>query len=148
MSELATNKTILIVEDSDDDFEFTERAFKNSNLSNPIRRCVDGQDALDYLLLKGEYNKENAVRPGLVLLDLNMPAVGGEEVLAEIKGNDELKDIPVMVLTTSSDPLDFEKYYEAGANTYIEKPVEIEKFFEAIKRLKECWLEIDVLPKS
>lgn len=148
MSRLSNSKTILIVEDSDDDYEFTQRALKESNLLNPIKRCEDGQDALDYLLHKGKYDAINSEKPGIILLDLNMPGIGGVEVLQEIKINADLKDIPTIVLTTSADPYDIDRCYKDGANTYIQKPVDIDKFFEAIKRLKEYWFEIAILPKE
>lgn len=139
-------KLVLIVEDSDDDFMFTERALKETNFKNPIVRCVDGQDALDYIFTRGKYD-ENRVLPGLILLDLNMPGIGGEEVLSEVKGSEELKYIPVIVLTTSADEQDIDGCYKKGANTYIQKPVDLDKLFQAVKHMKEYWFEIAVLPK-
>ncbi|TQV86019.1 response regulator [Aliikangiella coralliicola] len=141
---------ILVIEDSDDDFEATERAFKKSgNLANPLFRCEDGQEALDYLLRNGQYAElESTSKPGLILLDLNLPGKDGRSVLAEIKSNEDLKTIPVVVLTTSDDEKDISECYRHGANTYIKKPVNIERFFYAIKQLKEYWFEIAIKPKK
>lgn len=145
---VSTTQTILIVEDSEDDYEYTEQALREANLKNPIHRCVDGQDALDYLShLKHEENKERRSFPGIILLDLNMPGIDGREVLRTVKGDDKLKRIPVIVLTTSSDEWDISECYKEGANTYIQKPVNIDNFLAAIRRLKEYWFEIAILPK-
>jgi len=143
-------QSILIVEDSDDDFEATERAFKKTNnLANPIYRCESGQEALDYLFRNGKYeNPEDSPRPGIILLDLNMPGKDGRVVLAELKDDTSLKEIPIVVLTTSNDERDIADCYQKGANTYIKKPVDFEGFFDAIKRLKEYWFEVSILPKS
>ncbi|MFK7974887.1 MAG: response regulator [Halioglobus sp.] len=146
---VSKSQPILIVEDSDDDYEATDRALRHSgNLLNPLLRCRNGQEALDFVYRQGHYNAENAPRPGLILLDLNMPGIDGREVLIRLKSDAELKDIPVIVLTTSSDERDIEECYKDGANTYITKPVELDGFFKAIERLKEYWLEIAILPKS
>jgi CheY-like chemotaxis protein len=137
----------LLVEDSPEDFEATVRALRKANLANPIVRCADGDDALDYLNRRGEYVElEKSPRPTVILLDLNMPGTDGREVLAEIKRSDRLRDIPVIVLTTSSDERDVESCYRAGANSYICKPVDMDGFFGALKRLKEYWFEIVILP--
>lgn len=111
-------------------------------------RCEDGQDAIDYLFQQGAYAKDTVSRPGIILLDLNMPGVDGRDVLEQLKASDQHKEIPVIVLTTSSDPRDIEECYRIGANTYIQKLVDLDKFIAAIKRLKEYWFEIAVLPKA
>lgn len=145
-----SQQTVLIVEDSDDDFEATERALKkHGNLVNPIARCEDGADAIDYLFHRGKYaNPASAPRPGLILLDLNMPGKDGWAVLREVKKSKELASIPIIILTTSSDAKDIEESYAIGASTYVVKPVNLERFVEAIQRLKEYWFEIAVLPKD
>src|SRR5262250_2498869 len=98
------SQPILLVEDSPEDFEATERAFRKSGLKNPIHRCVDGDEALDYLYRRGRYaNPARSPRPGIVLLDLNLPGTDGREVLEAVKKDDVLKQIPVIVLTTSAD---------------------------------------------
>lgn len=140
---------ILLVEDSNEDYETAIRAFKKSHLLNPVHRCVDGDQALDYLYKKGKYKEDpNWKRPGIILLDLNLPGTDGREVLEEIKKTLELKKIPIVVLTTSHDERDIERCYEAGANSYIVKPVTMEGMVKAVERLKEFWFEIAVLPKD
>ena len=144
-----SNQPILIVEDSPEDFEATVRALNKSGLHNPIFHCSDGEDALDYLYRRGEYGSEdNAPRPGIILLDLNLPGTDGREVLEEIKQDANLKKIPVVVLTTSTDERDIEACYASGANSYVQKPVDLDGFVRAIQRLKDYWFQIVVFPKT
>lgn len=144
-----SDHTILLVEDSPEDTEAVLRAFRKSGLINPIRHCADGDEALDYLHRRGPYAEPDAApRPSVVLLDLNMPGTDGREVLAEIKQDEALKQIPVVVLTTSSDERDIEKCYEMGANSYIKKPVDLDGFMRAIQLLRDYWLQIVILPKA
>ncbi len=141
--------TILIVEDCEEDFEFTKRAFQRAGLRNPLAHCWDGDEALDYLFARGDYAAEaKPVRPAVILLDLNLPGTDGREVLQEIKSNDDLKSIPVVVLTTSKDQRDIKACYDTGANTYVHKPVDAQAFFEAIQRLKNFWFEVAILPAA
>jgi CheY-like chemotaxis protein len=143
------NQPILLVEDSPEDYEATVRAFKRSGLKNPIFRCEDGDNALDFLYRRGRYeNPEESPRPGVILLDLNLPGTDGREVLTEIKQDEQLKQIPVIVLTTSNDSRDVDSCYLAGANSYIQKPVDMEGFIRAIERLKGYWFEVVVLPQG
>jgi len=137
---------ILLVEDSPEDFETTQRAFRRSGLKNPILRCADGDEALDFLFHRGSH--ADAPRPGVILLDLNLPGTDGREVLSEIKANDDLKQIPVIVLTTSADERDVQACYQAGASSYIQKPVDVEGFMRAIERLNDYWFEVVILPKG
>ncbi|MGD0960058.1 MAG: response regulator [Methylomonas sp.] len=140
---------ILLVEDSPEDTETMRRAFKKAGLANPIHHCIDGDDALDFLHQRGAYAEPgSAPRPSVILLDLNMPGTDGREVLAEIKHDEQLQTIPVVVLTTSSDERDIEKCYQMGANSYIKKPVDLEGFMRAIQLLKDYWFEIVILPKQ
>lgn len=150
MNRMDSTQTILIIDDSDDDFDATVRALrKDKNLKNPLHRCEDGMQALDYLFQRGLYQEPGtAVRPGIILLDLNMPGIDGRHVLAEIKNADDLKSIPVIVMTNSNDQRDIEDCYDMGANTYIQKPLNWSSFFEAMQRLKEYWFEIAILPKA
>ena len=107
----------------------TLRAFKKAGLANPVFACVNGDDALDFLYRRGPYaGPGNAPRPSLILLDLNMPGTDGREVLSDIKNNESLKTIPVIVLTTSSDARDIESCYQSGANSYVTKPVDLPGF--------------------
>jgi CheY-like chemotaxis protein len=134
------------VEDSPEDFETTQRAFRRSGLKNPILRCADGDEALDFLFHRGSH--ADAPRPGVILLDLNLPGTDGREVLSEIKASDDLKQIPVIVLTTSADERDVQACYLAGASSYIQKPVDVEGFMKAIERLNDYWFEVVILPKG
>lgn len=140
---------ILMVEDSPEDFYAARRAFEIAGLMNPIIHLENGDDALDYLFQRGAFSPPaKAPKPGIILLDLNLPGLDGHEVLSEIKQSAELKRIPVIVLTTSQDPGDIERCYEAGANSYICKPVDLNGLIAAIQRLKEYWFEIAVFPKG
>lgn len=139
---------ILVVEDSPEDFEATSRAFRRAGLRNPMLHCSTGDDALDFLHRRGRYvDPRQAPRPGVILLDLNLPGTDGREVLQEIKRCDEFSTIPVIVLTTSSDARDVEACYLAGANSYVQKPVDLEGFMRAIQRLHDYWFEVVVLPR-
>ncbi|KZN40915.1 response regulator [Pseudoalteromonas luteoviolacea] len=140
------DKLILIVEDSDDDYYATLRAFKkDGNLSNPLKRCEDGQEALEYL---NEPWSEEHLKPAIILLDLNLPGLDGRHVLKKIKQDRRFSNIPVVVLTTSDDEKDIAECYELGANTYIQKPVKLDSLFEAIQKLKDYWFQIAILPKG
>jgi CheY-like chemotaxis protein len=140
---------ILLVEDNDDDYIATMRAFKKANLVNPVRRCTNGDQALDYLFQRGEFSAPGkAPCPDIILLDLNLPGTDGRSVLHTIKAAPDLQKIPVVVLTTSNSELDIEQCYAAGANSYVQKPVDFEGFIQAIARLSEYWLEVSVLPKN
>lgn len=149
MNHVSVSQTILIVDDSDDDYDATVRALcKDKNLKNPLHRCEDGKQALDYLFRRGAYSDlGHADRPGIILLDLNMPGIDGRKVLTEVKNDAELKRIPVIVMTNSNDQRDIEDCYAIGANTYIRKPLDWSGFFAAMQRLKEYWFEIALLPR-
>jgi two-component system response regulator len=142
-------QTILIVEDSDDDFFAAQRSFQKAGLNNPIRRCATGDEAVDYLFHRGAFSDaELAPLPGIILLDLNLPGLDGREVLRQVKTNSSLRRIPVIVLTTSNSEKDVEQCYADGANSYVQKPVDIHGFVLAITRLKDFWFEIAILPKE
>ncbi len=139
--------SILVVEDSDEDFEAMRRAFRKAEMTWPVRRCVDGDDALAYLQRKGIYAEaERAPRPSLIVLDLNLPGTDGREVLEQIKGDDATRTTPVVVLTTSSSPRDIDACYRSGASSYVIKPVDFDKFLAAIRALKDYWLSTVTLP--
>src|ERR1700722_17291319 len=146
---LTQSQAILLVEDNEDDYEATCRAFKKANLVNPIVWRRSGQDALDFLRHEGAHkDASGSPRPGLILLDLNMPGMDGRKTLEIIKQDEALKRIPVIILTTSADERDIQYCYQTGANTYVQKPVSFEGLIEAIRRLKEYWFEIALLPKK
>ncbi len=138
----------LLVEDSPEDYEATIRAFQKARMANPVYRCADGDEALDFLYHRGAHaDPAKAPRPSIILLDLNLPGTDGREILAEIKQDEQLKTTPVIVLTTSSDERDVEKCYRAGANSYIKKPVDLDGFMQSIQRLADYWYEVVILPK-
>lgn len=149
MSILERPQLILVVEDSDDDFFATERAFRKANLLNPVQRCATGDEALDFLYQRGEYaHRAGKANPSLILLDLNLPGLDGRAVLRTIKSDPKLHKIPVVVLTTSAAERDIAQCYDDGANSYVHKPVDMMRFVEAIIRLKEYWFEVSILPKG
>lgn len=141
------HKLIILVEDSPEDYEATLRAFKKVGMKNNVIRFEMGDDCLDYLFERGEYEGKTNVLPGLIMLDLNLPGIDGREVLRIIKSSPKLNKIPVVVLTTSNDERDIENCYESGANSYIQKPVNFDGFINAITKLKEYWFEITILPR-
>jgi CheY-like chemotaxis protein len=125
------------------------RALRLGGLPTPIFRCVDGDEAIDFLYRRGLFaDPKDAPRPGIVLLDLNLPGTDGREVLAAIKTDPALRSIPVVVLTTSTDERDIDRCYQAGANSYVHKPVDLDGFVRAVQRLKDFWFEIVVVPKA
>jgi CheY-like chemotaxis protein len=139
--------TILMADDDQDDCLLVSKAFKASRLCNDLRFVKDGEELMDYLYQRGKYKGAGqAPPPGLILLDLNMPKKDGREALKEIKGNADLREIPVVVLTTSKDEEDVLKSYNLGANSYITKPVTFEGLVEVIKSLGKYWFEIVELP--
>jgi CheY-like chemotaxis protein len=143
------NQPILLVEDSPEDSEATQRAFRKSGLKNPILHCADGDEALDFLHRRGRFaDPASSPRPGIILLDLNLPGTDGRQVLEEIKSTEALKQIPVIVLTTSNDERDVTACYRAGANSYVQKPVDMNGFMRAIARLNDYWFEVVILPRQ
>ena len=138
---------ILLVEDNEEDYEATMRAFRKVSLDNVVHRCVDGDDALDFLHKRGAYADRSAESdPGLILLDLNMPGTDGREVLAQVKSDPKLCMTPVVILTTSHDPRDIEDCYRAGANSYVAKPMSLDGFVDAMHSVKDYWLQLTCLP--
>jgi CheY-like chemotaxis protein len=138
---------ILLVEDNPDDVEITRRALRKGCVANDLQVVRDGQEALDFLFHEGRQGKgANMPRPALILLDLNLPKVSGLEVLERVRTSNNLSAIPVIILTVSDRDEDAIKGYELGANTYIQKPVEFDKFMQAMEVLEEYWLVIAKLP--
>ncbi|MBI4649815.1 response regulator [Candidatus Desantisbacteria bacterium] len=135
---------ILLVEDNPADVRLTTEALKDEKILNNLYVVTDGVEAIDFLHKKGKYS--NAVRPDLILLDLNLPKKDGREVLKEIKNDDDLKIIPVVVLTISKSEVDILKSYNLHANCYINKPVDLIEFIKVTKSIQEFWLTIVKLP--
>jgi CheY-like chemotaxis protein len=140
--------TILICDDDEDDRMLTQQALEDAHISNALRFVEDGEQLLDYLYQRGAFAGETgaAPRPGLILLDLNMPTMDGREALRLIKQDSTLLDIPVVVLTTSSLDEDIIKSYKLGVNSFITKPVTFSGLVEAMNVLGRYWLEIVELP--
>ena len=134
---------ILLVEDNEGDILLTLEAFEESKFKSQVSVARNGQEALDYLNQKGEFS--NVHRPDLILLDINIPIFNGLEVLEEIKQDESLKKIPVIMLTTSSNQKDIEKAYKNYCNSYVKKPLEMSDFMEAILKIEEFWLQLSVL---
>jgi chemotaxis family two-component system response regulator Rcp1 len=137
---------ILLVEDNPGDVRLTQEVLKEGKLHNTLSVVNDGVEALAYLRHEGTY--ANAVRPDLILLDLNLPGKDGREVLAEIKIDKNLKRIPVVVLTTSEAERDIFHTYDLHANCYITKPVDLEQFIQVVQQIETFWLTIVKLPPS
>lgn len=141
--------TILMADDDPDDCEFTSEALKESRLVNQIRTVGDGEELLDYLFRRGEYEQESASpRPDLILLDLNMPRMDGRDALKAIKSHADLKRIPVVILTTSKAEEDIYRSYDLGANSFVTKPVTFTGLVQVMKDLGRYWFEIVDLPND
>lgn len=141
--------TILMADDDEEDRMLTQKAFELNRLGNDLRFVEDGEDLLDYLHQRGKYaDPASAPRPGLILLDLNMPRLDGREALAAIKSDPSLRRIPVVVMTTSEADQDIARSYDLGANSYVTKPVTFDSLAQVIKALDQYWFEIVALPDS
>lgn len=135
---------ILLVEDNPGDVRLTKEAFKEGRLLNEIEVVMDGVEAMDYLKKRGQY--ASATRPDLILLDLNLPKKNGHEVLKEIKSDDSLRLIPVIILTTSRAERDILEAYGLNANSYVSKPVDMNQFMEVVKAFEFFWFMVATLP--
>nr|NQU92347.1 response regulator [Bacteroidota bacterium] len=129
------SNAILLIEDNPVDLDLTLRAFKSSKLTNPIQVARDGEEAINYI----QKWEQGEPEPVVILLDLNLPKVNGLEVLQAIKTHPEFKKIPVVILTTSAESSDVDSAYRLGANSYIVKPVDFEKFLEVAKQIELYW---------
>lgn len=141
--------TILMADDDDDDRFLAKEALREARLANDLQFVEDGEELLDYLYHRGRYSDEkDAPRPGLILLDLNMPRKDGREALREIKSDPGLKQIPVVVLTTSKAEEDICRSYDLGVNSFITKPVTFEGLVQVMKTLAAYWFHIVELPSE
>lgn len=131
---------ILMADDDDDDVYVTRKAFREADIRNPFYRVSDGTELLDYLFRRGEY--ADAPRPGLILLDLNMPGMDGREALARIKKDPGLRRIPLVVFTTSQDLDDITVCYDRGANSYITKPVGMARMVRTARTIRSYWFDL------
>lgn len=137
---------ILLVEDNEGDARLAMEAMRDSKIRNKIHHVSDGEEAMAFLHKEGKYT--NVSRPDLVLLDLNLPKKDGRQVLAEIKEDDELKRIPVVILTVSSAEEDILKTYNLHANCYITKPIDLSQFMKVVHSIEDFWLTIVKLPSG
>jgi two-component system response regulator len=146
MSETRKTPVIVVADDSPADRKLTVMAFRNALLHNPIHEVKDGEELMQYLRREGAYAGKRTDEPCLILLDLNMPRKSGLEALAEIKGDAQLRHIPVIILTTSKAEEDIVHSYQLGVNSFITKPVHFDEFLQAIRKLGQYWLELVALP--
>lgn len=138
---MASDRPILLVEDNPDDEALTLRAFNKNRINNPVVVARDGVEALDYLFGTGAHaGRDVSVMPAVILLDLKLPRIDGLEVLRRIRANERTSLVPVVVLTTSKEQQDIYEGYSLGANSYIRKPVDFEKFIHAVGQLGVYWL--------
>ena len=138
---------ILLVEDNPDDVELTRLAFVEAGEPHRLHVVSDGAEALDYLLARGRHaDRDPAGLPALVLLDLNLPRLDGHEVLQAIRAEDATRRLPVVVLTTSIEPSDVDRAYAVGANSYLQKPVEFDRFVDVVRHISRYWLGINLPP--
>jgi CheY-like chemotaxis protein len=136
--------TVLLVEDNDDQAELITRKLMENRHNGSVRRMCDGEEALEYLFRRGAYaDAELSPRPNLILLDLRLPKVDGLDVLGQIKANDEMQDIPVVILTTSAAERDIVQSYRLHANSYLVKPLDFKKFEEMMHSLGAYWLAMN-----
>lgn len=137
---------ILLVEDNLGDVRLTMEALKDGKILNNLNVVMDGAEAMEFLRREGKY--ADAPRPGLILLDLNLPKKDGREVLAEIKGDPNLKCIPVVILTSSAAEQDIVKSYRLHANCYVTKPVDLDQFIDVVQSIENFWLTVVNLPSE
>ncbi|WP_330274231.1 response regulator [Lentzea sp. NBC_00516] len=136
---------VLLVEDDPGDALMTQEAFEHHKIRNSLHIVKDGVEALEFLRREGQY--ENAPRPGLILLDLNLPRKDGREVLSEVKNDAELRSIPVVVLTTSEAEEDILRSYSLYANAYVTKPVDFDRFIEVVRQIDDFFVTVVKLPR-
>ncbi|HVS07965.1 MAG TPA: response regulator [Candidatus Dormibacteraeota bacterium] len=146
MSDIHELVQILLVEDNPGDVRLTREALKEAKFRNKVEVVGDGVEALAYLRRQGQYS--GAMRPHLIMLDLNLPRMDGREVLAAIKKDEDLRRIPVVVLSSSEAESDIARAYELHANAYVTKPVDIDHFLQVVKAIEEFWVEIVKLPSE
>jgi two-component system response regulator len=138
-------RTILVVEDSDDDFDAVSRVFRRElAVENPLHRCEDGREALEYLSGGGQHGGDEL--PAMILLDLNLPGIDGRHVLADVKRDERLRGIPILIMTNSDAQRDVNDCYQMGANCYVRKSLDWPSFVNSMKWLKGFWFDTAILP--
>ena len=141
-----TKKIVLLIEDDDNDAELTIETFKSHHIANDVVRLEDGEEALNYIYYRKNYQDREKETPSLILLDLKMPKIGGLEVLQELRDHENTKHIPVVVLTSSNEEADLMRSYKLGVNAYVVKPVDFQQLTTAVKELGMFWLMINSPP--
>lgn len=149
MKQKNKNIPILVVEDSQEDFEVLQRAFKKAGFEMDMRRCKNGKDALDYLYKDGEYEGSSRdEHPPFILLDLNMPGMDGHALMETIKDDESFKFIPIIVLSTSASDDDIFRSYQNGASSYLKKPDDMSGYVKMVEILRSYWFECNLLPTN
>jgi CheY-like chemotaxis protein len=142
-----SQRVILLVEDNADDELMTVRAFRKSNIRNPIVVVRDGAEALDYLFVQGRHaDRDPSIRPQVILLDLHLPRIDGLEVLRRIRAHEQTRTLPVVILTSSKEERDLVEGYQLGVNSFVHKPVDVTAFFEAVRQLGMYWIVLNEMP--
>ncbi|OBU67869.1 two-component system response regulator [Stenotrophomonas maltophilia] len=144
---MTTLRTILLAEDSPADAEMAIDALKDAHLANPIVHVEDGVEVMDYLLRRGAYANREEGLPAVLLLDIKMPRMDGLEVLRQIRDHEELKRLPVVILSSSREESDLARSWDMGVNAYVVKPVDVDQFFGAVKTLGKFWALINQAPE-
>jgi CheY-like chemotaxis protein len=140
---------LLVAEDSDEDFEVLELLMQQMKVQNPILRCTNGDMVLDFIYRDGnDTEQSDLLRPSVILLDLNLPGTDGREVLEQLKQDQSLKEIPIVVFTTSSNPRDIEFCYKNGANGYLIKPVDSDELERTVQAFVDYWLQTNIPPRN
>ncbi|MDZ7966641.1 MAG: response regulator [Nostoc sp. DedQUE08] len=149
------HEPLLVVEDSNEDFRMLQRLMRRMSVQNPIHRCTNGDEVLEFLYQQGNdaYAKDEdlpnskvALRPSVILLDLNLPGIDGRDILDRLKQDKSFKGIPIVVFTTSSNPKDIELCYQKGANGYLVKPMDAQELKKTIQAFVDYWLEANTPP--
>ena len=136
--------TLLLIEDGEADQQLVARALRNAKIKTDLHIVDNGEDGLAFL--RGDGELRDSPRPDLILLDLNLPRIDGKQVLREIRADENLKEIPVVMLTTSAEERDIIESYRLGVNAYITKPVEVQDFMESVQKLEDFWFDLVMLP--
>ena len=141
-------RTILLVEDSMADAEMALDALNDAHLANPVVHVEDGVECLDYLYCRGVFEGRQTGDPAVVLLDIKMPRMNGLDVLTEMRSQDKMKRIPVVILSSSREESDLARSWDLGANAYVIKPVDVDQFFEAVRTLGQFWAVLNQAPEQ
>lgn len=140
-------RTILLVEDSQADAEMSMDALREANLANPVVHLEDGVDCLDYLYSRGAWVDRDPIDPAVVLLDIKMPRMNGLDVLTQMRSDERLRRIPVVILSSSREESDLARSWDLGVNAYVIKPVDVDQFFEAVRTLGQFWAVLNQAPE-